>query len=469
MKDDRRIYEHPVLKFERGKRLSFYLDGKPMEGYENETIAAALHANGIKTLGFSPKLKRPRGFFCGIGKCSSCLMRVDGYPNERTCILPLKEGMKVEVQEGRGRAEIRGRERKGKVERRSTDFLIVGSGPAGLSAAAEATNMGFKTLLVDENPSVGGQLIKQTHRFFGSEREYAGTRGIDIPARLLGECAEKLLEIEKQASVFGFYPEGIAIEKRDRIELVEAKKVIVTTGAQENYLLFENNDLPGVYGAGGVQTLMNVYGVLPGKKALMIGSGNVGLIVAYQLLQAGVEVEALVEIMDHIGGYQVHAAKLLRQGVPILLNHTIIRALGDECVEGAVIKDIKSGEEQTLALDLICVAVGLSPSIQLLKQAGCRSAYIPELGGEVVLHDENYKTDAGIFVSGDGSAIEEASSAMIEGRIAAISAALELGEIEGAVEKRRELREELRSLRSCRRGEKILKGEEKLLEVYNER
>jgi len=463
---DRRIYEHPVLKFDRGKKVSFYFNNMALEGYENETVAAALHANGIKTLSVSPKLKRPRGFFCGIGKCSSCLMAVDGYPNERTCILPLKEGMKVEVQRGRGRADVTSR--RGRVERKSTDFLIIGSGPAGLSAAAETTKMGFKTIVVDENPLIGGQLIKQTHRFFGSEREYAGTRGIDIPAKLLEECAKENLEIETRASVFGFYPEGIAIDRRDRIEVVSAKKVIMTPGAQENYLLFENNDLPGVYGAGGVQTLMNVYGVLPGKRALMVGSGNVGLIVAYQLLQAGVAVEALVEIMDHVGGYQVHAAKLKRQGVPILLNHTIVRALGKECVEGAVIRDMVSGEEKELALDLICIAVGLSPSVQLLKQAGCRATYVPELGGEVVLHDENYRTDSGIFVAGDGAAIEEASSAMIEGRIAAISAVIELSDIEGAGELREELREELKALRSYKSGERILKGEKRLLEEYYE-
>jgi sarcosine oxidase subunit alpha len=430
-------------------------------------VAAALHANGVKTLSNSPKLKRPRGFFCGIGKCSSCLMRVEGYPNERTCILPLQAGMRVEVQDGRGRAERS--HMRGKVERKSTDFLIIGSGPAGLSAAAEVTGMGFRAMLIDENPSLGGQLIKQTHRFFGSEREYAGTRGIDIPSKLLGECVKENLEIETQASAFGFYPEGIAIERREGITLVEAKKIIATSGAQENYLLFDNNDLPGVYGAGGVQTLMNVYGVRPGERALMVGSGNVGLIVAYQLLQAGVGVGALVEIMDHVGGYWVHAAKLQRQGVPIFLNHTLVRAVGRECVEGAVIKDVRSGEEKALDVDLICIAVGLSPSIQLLKQAGCRSAYISELGGEVVLHDENYRTDAGMFVAGDGAAIEEASSAMLEGRIAAISAALELKEIDGAAERRATLMAELQALRSCRSGDRIVRGEEKILEAYHGR
>jgi sarcosine oxidase subunit alpha len=279
-----------------------------------------------------------------------------------------------------------------KMERKTADLLVVGSGPAGLSAASEATNMGFKVLLVDESPLVGGQLIKQTHRFFGSEREYAGTRGIDIPQALLGQCRKENLEIEVQASMIGFYPEGAVVERRDRIEMINAKKTLITCGAQENLLIFENNDLPGVYGAGGVQTLMNVYGVKPGEKAILLGSGNVGLIVAYQLLQAGVEVEALIEIMDHVGGYQVHAAMLIRHRVPILLRHTVTAAIGRDCVEGAVVKNLETGDTRKFSVALICIAVGLSPSIQILKQAGCRSAYIPERGCEVVLHDEDNRT-----------------------------------------------------------------------------
>ena len=83
-------------------------------------------------------------------------------------------------------------------------------------------------------------------------------------------------------------------------------------------ILFPGNDLPGVYGAGAVQTLMNMYGVRPGKSVLMIGSGNIGLIVSYQLMQAGVKVKALVEALPHIGGYAVHASKIRRLGIPIL-------------------------------------------------------------------------------------------------------------------------------------------------------
>ncbi|WP_031513890.1 (2Fe-2S)-binding protein [Desulfofalx alkaliphila] len=97
-----RIKEHPILKFEHGKKVKFYYNGTELEGYEGETIAAALHAAGIRTMRESIHLHRPRGLFCNIGNCSSCLMVVDGMPNVRVCVEKLREGMRVETQRGKG-------------------------------------------------------------------------------------------------------------------------------------------------------------------------------------------------------------------------------------------------------------------------------------------------------------------------------------------------------------------------------
>ena len=97
-----RIEKHPILQFKRAKKVSFTFDGREMAGYEGETITAALVARGVLTLSTSIKLDRPRGFFCGIGRCSSCNMVVDGVPNVRACVTPLREGMDVRTQTGRG-------------------------------------------------------------------------------------------------------------------------------------------------------------------------------------------------------------------------------------------------------------------------------------------------------------------------------------------------------------------------------
>ena len=97
-----RIKQHPILDFKRGEKITFSFDGQEMEGYSNETIAAALHAAGVRELAKSPVLQRPRGLFCAIGNCSSCLMVVDGEPNIRVCVTKVKQGMRVETQQGKG-------------------------------------------------------------------------------------------------------------------------------------------------------------------------------------------------------------------------------------------------------------------------------------------------------------------------------------------------------------------------------
>ncbi len=100
-----RINEHPVLDFDKGAEVEFSCDGKIVKGFENETIAAALHAAGVKVLKHSMKNHRPRGFYCAIGNCSSCLMEVNGIANVRVCTEPLQAGMIVKTQSGKG--EIR--------------------------------------------------------------------------------------------------------------------------------------------------------------------------------------------------------------------------------------------------------------------------------------------------------------------------------------------------------------------------
>ncbi len=103
---DYRIYEHPIIDFRRGRRITFYYNGKLVEAYEGESILAALYALGYRVFSYSPDGKRPRGAFCMIGKCSSCLSIVDGVPNTRICIEPVREGIRVETQKGIPRAPI---------------------------------------------------------------------------------------------------------------------------------------------------------------------------------------------------------------------------------------------------------------------------------------------------------------------------------------------------------------------------
>jgi sarcosine oxidase subunit alpha len=97
-----RITSHPILEFEKKEKVKFYFEDKELEGFAGEPIAAALHAAGVKMLRRSPQKNRARGFFCAIGRCSSCIMEVDGQINTMTCITPLKAGMQVKMQKGHG-------------------------------------------------------------------------------------------------------------------------------------------------------------------------------------------------------------------------------------------------------------------------------------------------------------------------------------------------------------------------------
>lgn len=355
---------------------------------------------------------------------------------------------------------------------KQTEILVVGGGPAGLCAAVAAAQLGASVLILERNSKAGGQLVKQTHKFFGSKKQYAGDRGIHIGDFLCKQVAnDPRVEVIMDATVLGIYEDGVVTAERGGKHLkMKPERIIIATGASEKTLLFPNNDLPGIYGAGAVQTLMNVAGVVPGRRVIMVGAGNIGLIVSYQLLQAGVDVACVIEAAPVIGGYLVHASKIRRAGVPIWTSHTVKEVYGKETLEGAIIcqldEDWKSipGTERDIRADVMCLAVGLSPLTELCWQAKCRMKYVPELSGHVPVKTEYMETTrAGLYVAGDVSGVEEASSAMVEGRLAGISAALSLeyGK-DTAPGLQAEALEELRELRSGPAGQRTMKGLAKL-------
>ena len=412
-------------------------------------------------------------------------MTINDVPNVMTCITPLREGMRVETQRGKGTPVVGSgggsRIRPAEQSRSSGQFplvplIVVGGGPAGLSAAAAAGRFGIDTVVVDENDVAGGQLIKQTHMFFGSREHYARVRGIDIGSRLIADLKELPVRMMLGTTVLGLYEDRtVSLLAGDRHITLRAEAVVLATGASENMLAFENSDMPGVYGAGAVQTLMNVHGVTPGERVLMIGAGNIGLIVAYQLLQAGVGVEAVIDAAPEIGGYHVHAAKIRRAGIPILTSHTVTKVSGPDRVSSAEIAAVDAnwqpipGSKRTLDVDTVCLAVGLTPNCELAFQSGCRRTYIPYLGGSVAVHGRNLETTVdGVFIAGDASGIEEASTAMLEGRLAGLAVAERLAadsDRQEIVRLTETTREGLDALRAGPFGEKPRLGKERMFEV----
>jgi len=355
------------------------------------------------------------------------------------------------------------------------DVIIVGAGPAGLSAAIEVAKKGLKTVVFDENAKPGGQLFKQIHKFFGSKEHKAKIRGFRIGEELLSSASKLGVEVILNATVIGIYPDKeIAVNIDEQILHYKGDAIIVATGASENMVTFDGWTLPGVIGAGAAQTMMNLHSIKPGNKILMLGSGNVGLVVSYQLLQAGCEVVAVIDAAPRIGGYGVHASKVTRCGVPFYLSHTIIKAEGDSHVCGVTVGQVDKnwqiieGTQKHFDADTICLAVGLSPMSQLLKVAGCTMEQDPKKGGNVPTCNQYGETSIpGIYVSGDVSGIEEASSAMIEGRISGLAAAHKLGFIDFETMKTEAAAFEssLDSLRQGmfapeNRGKELLKSEE---------
>lgn len=358
------------------------------------------------------------------------------------------------------------------------DLVIIGGGPAGLSAAKLAAESGLNSLIVERDFKLGGQLVKQTHMFFGSEKQYAKTRGIDIAKILVNDVLKypEMIEVMTDTTVVGLYDDKvITLLHNDEYIKVQSKAIIIATGASEKVLAFPNNDLPGIYGAGAVQTLMNVNGVLPGTDVVMVGSGNIGLIVSYQLIQAGVNVKCVIEASSNIGGYKVHASKLKRLGVDILTSHSIKKANGKESLESIIISKLDDnwnfieGTEQTIEVDSLCISVGLSPLSSLLSMIAVNMKYVSSLGGLVPYIDSHHETSVkDIYVAGDVCGVEEASSAIVEGYFTGLIVAKSLGfKHKKYDELYHDYKSQLENLRSGPFGEKTREGLQEIVRDHD--
>lgn len=410
--DQFRIAEHPILDVPPLDLISFYFNGTKLQARKGEMISSALIANGINVFGHHHKDGSAQGIFCANGQCAKCTVIANGIA-VKSCMTAVMENMIVQSAEGLPHlAEDDAPQDFAPIEEIATDVLIIGGGPAGLSAAVELGKHGIDTILIDDKNALGGKLVLQTHKFFGSEEDSrAGTRGHHIGQILADDVAthKSVSCWLNSTALFVFSDQKVGVLKDGVYKLITPKRILNTAGAREKFLRFAGNRLARIYGAGAFQTLVNRDLVRPTERLFIIGGGNVGLIAGYHALQAGIEVVGLAEAMPRCGGYKVHADKLERFGVPIYTSHSILCANGEETVESITItkidKDFKAieGTEKTFECDTILIAVGLDSLSEFTLEA----------------------LDAGIPVDSAGDALEiaEASSAMFNGKIAGLKIA----------------------------------------------
>lgn len=422
-----RITQHPILSISAEEELPFTWEGRPLTARPGEMIASALFAHGVRIFGHHPKDGAPQGIFCANGQCAQCLVVADGKP-VKACMTPVTPGMVVMPMDGLPNPPpVTETPLLREVETVEIPVLILGGGPAGMSAAIQLGQRGIRCMLVDDKHRLGGKLVLQTHRFFGSiNAVYAGTRGIDIATRLENEVrTHESVAVWPNSTALAVFSDGkVGIlresEKAGEREgqdtqyvLVKPQILLVATGAREKSLVFKGNTLPGVYGAGAFQTLVNRDLVKAAQRLFIVGGGNVGLIAGYHALQAGIEVVGLVEALPECGGYKVHKDKLVRFGVPIYTRHTVISANGTDQVESVTIAQLDDawqpipGTEKSFACDTVLIAVGLDPVNEFTAKA--REYGIP------------------VFDAGDAEEIAEASAAMFSGKIRGLEIARALG------------------------------------------
>ncbi len=413
----REIKQHPVLTVKEKKHVIFTFNGQDYYGVKGEPVSSALIANGIQIFSLHHKNNAAQGIFCANGQCSHCTVLINGFP-VKSCITPLEENMDIRRLEGLPELP-KADDAPGESFdiQHQCDVLVIGGGPSGLTAALELADAGFTVIIADDKAHLGGKLLLQTHKFFGSKADcYAGTRGHEIAIILEKQVrAHENITVKTDTMVAGIYKDskaGLFINNKN-YEIVSFKGLIISAGARERSLVFPGNHLPGVYGAGAFQTLINRDMIRSSDEIFIVGSGNVGLIAAYHALQAGIAVKGICDILPEPGGYKVHADKIKRMGVPLYMNHTILHAEGDDKVEKVTIAEVDKewhpllSTAKTFEVDTLLVAVGLASIDAFYDMA--KSFGFP------------------VVKAGDADEIAEASSAMFGGRIAGLTLAKKLG------------------------------------------
>lgn len=476
-----RLSSHASQAINRADSFEFQFNGKKYPAFAGDTIASALWAAGVKVLGRSFKYHRPRGAFAFTSADTNTLVRVDDEPNVRASTRLVKPGMVVNPQNTWPslEADIMSLTSLGsrfmpvgfyyktfirpkalwpayeKVLRNAAglgvvttdvphtyydkkyefaDVLVIGAGPAGLSAALSAAKTGARVLLLEEAPFLGGHLAYERQTV---ETESGPVAAYELAGQLAQEAAgQPNLRIELNTTVFGIYDHNWIGAVKDEVRLlkIRAKTIVVANGALERPLIFDNSDLPGVMLGSAAQRLMHLYGVQSGKRAVVLAGNDDGLQVALDLYAAGVKLAAVAELRAEVSSPA--AIKLQQAGIEVRTNTVVLGAKGSREVTGAMLAPLdNNGQPQAssaefVQCDLLVTSVGWTAMTGLAYQAKARLVY-DERRAELLPANLPPK----VYVAGRVNGTHTVPAELLEGQVAGLNAAAEAGFGRGAPEK----------------------------------
>ncbi len=291
------------------------------------------------------------------------------------------------------------------------NIVIIGGGPAGLAAAASAYDAGERSILIlERDVKLGGILNQCIHNGFGLHTFKEELTGPEYAQRYIDQVLERKIEYRLNTMVMDISPEKVvtAMNKSDGMFQIDAKSVILAMGCRERPRGALNTPgfrPAGIYSAGTAQRLVNIEGYMPGRKVVILGSGDIGLIMARRMTLEGAEVKVVAEIQPYSGGLKRNIVQCLDDyGIPLKLSHTVVDIQGKERVEGVTIAEVGPdmkpipGTEIHYECDTLLLSVGLLPENELSKQAGVELSRVTS--GPVV--NESLETSVpGVFACGN--------------------------------------------------------------------
>ena len=294
---------------------------------------------------------------------------------------------------------------------RTCDIVIIGGGPAGLAAAISAKENGIDDILIlERDKELGGILNQCIHNGFGLHTFKEELTGPEYADRFIARTEELRIPYKLQTMVLDITAEKIvtAMNKEDGLFQIQAKAVILAMGCRERSrgaLNIPGYRPAGVYSAGTAQRLVNMGGFLPGREVVILGSGDIGLIMARRMTLEGAKVKVVAELMPYSGGLKRNIVQCLDDfGIPLKLSHTVVDIKGKERVEGITLAQVDSsnkpipGTEEFFSCDTLLLSVGLIPENELSRGMGVEIS--PITNGPIV--NESLETNVeGVFACGN--------------------------------------------------------------------